>query len=142
MINLKGEVTLFRYKYSEYLNTCIIKGMVEIYDIVNITSQNLYHMPYQPETHITPRVAGPRGDIGFSGWYGMWCIFQHVIFSIYHIFRLKYRCFVYALSMIVPSLYHLPYVAPLDLYRIPYIVWVSSSMPAIYWLLFRSTSLS
>ena len=30
-INLKGEVTLFRYKYSEYLNTCIIKGMVEIY---------------------------------------------------------------------------------------------------------------
>jgi hypothetical protein len=31
VINLKGEVTLFRYKYSEYLNTCIIKGIVEIY---------------------------------------------------------------------------------------------------------------
>ena len=30
---------------------------------------------------------------------------------IYHIFRLKYRCFVYALSMIVPSLYRLPYIA-------------------------------
>ena len=29
--------------------------------------------------------------------------------------------------MIVPSLYRLPYIAPLDLYRIPYIVWVSSS---------------
>jgi hypothetical protein len=27
--------------------------------------------------------------------------------SLYHIFRLKYRCFVYALSMIVPSLYRL-----------------------------------
>jgi len=35
----------------------------------------------------------------------MWYRFWHVIFSIYHIFRLKYRCFVYALSMIVPSLY-------------------------------------
>ena len=61
---------------------------------------------------------------------------------IYHIFRLKYRCFVYALSMIVPSLYRLPYIAPLDLYRIPYIVWVSSSKTALYWSFFRSTSLS
>jgi hypothetical protein len=34
--------------------------------------QNLYHMPY-----------GPWGDIGFSGWYGMWYRFWHVIFSIY-----------------------------------------------------------
>ena len=52
MINLKGEVTLLRSKYSEYLNTCtcIIKGMVEIYDIMNITCRNLYHMPYQPST--------------------------------------------------------------------------------------------
>ena len=33
----------------------------------------------------------------------------------------------YTISIIVPSLYRLPYVAPLDLYRIPYIVWVSSS---------------
>ena len=69
MINLKGEVTLLRYKYSEYLNTCtcIIKGMVEIYDIMNITCQNLYHMPHQPSTYITPRAGDPRGDIGFSG---------------------------------------------------------------------------
>ena len=46
--------------------------------------------------------------------------------------RLKYRCFVYALSMIVPTLYRLPciaypIIAPLDLYSIPYFVWVSSS---------------
>jgi hypothetical protein len=33
-------------------NTCIIKGMVEIYDIMNITCQNLYHLPYQPSTYI------------------------------------------------------------------------------------------
>ena len=52
MINFKGEVTLFRKKYSEYLNTCIIKSMVEIYDIMNITCQNLYHTPYQPSTYI------------------------------------------------------------------------------------------
>jgi hypothetical protein len=63
MVNLKGEV----WRYSEYLNTCIIKGMVEIYDIMNITCQNLYHMPHQPSTYITPRVGGPWGDIGFSG---------------------------------------------------------------------------
>ena len=31
--------------------------------------------------------------------------------ELYHIFRLKYRCFVYALSMIVPSLYRLTYTA-------------------------------
>ena len=30
-----------------------------------------------------------------------------VYICIYHIFRFKYSCFVYALSMIVPSLYHL-----------------------------------
>ena len=53
------------------LNTCISKGMVEIYDIMNITCQNLYHMPYQPSTYITPRAGGPWGDIGFPGWYGM-----------------------------------------------------------------------
>jgi hypothetical protein len=41
--------------------------MVEIYDIMNITCQNLYHMPYQPSTYITPRAGGPWGDIGFSG---------------------------------------------------------------------------
>jgi hypothetical protein len=57
--------------------------MVEIYDIMNITCQNLYHMPYQPSTYITPRAGSPRGDIGFSGWYGMWYRFWHVIFSIY-----------------------------------------------------------
>jgi hypothetical protein len=33
--------------------------MVEIYDIMNITCQNLYHMPYQPENPISP-----EGDIG------------------------------------------------------------------------------
>jgi hypothetical protein len=27
-------------------------GMVEIYDIMNITCQNLYHIPYQPPTYI------------------------------------------------------------------------------------------
>ena len=52
-------------------NTCIIKGMDEIYDIINITCQNLYHMPYQPSTYITPPAGGPWGDIGFPGWYGM-----------------------------------------------------------------------
>jgi hypothetical protein len=41
--------------------------MVEIYDMMNITYQNLYHMPYQPSTNITPRAGGPWGDIGFSG---------------------------------------------------------------------------
>jgi hypothetical protein len=55
--------------------------------------------------------------------------------ELYHIFRLKYRCFVYALSMIVPSLYRLTYIAPLDLYRIPYIVWLSSSKAAVSALL-------
>ena len=34
--------------------------------------------------------------------------------------------------MIVLSLYYLPYIAPLDIYRIPYIVWVSSSKAALY----------
>ena len=42
--------------------------------------------------------------------------------EIYHIFRLKYRCFVYALSMIVPSLYHFYPISHI-LYRIPYIVY-------------------
>jgi hypothetical protein len=54
--------------------------MVKIYDIMNITCQNLHHMPYQPSTYIYP-----RGDIGFLGWYSMWYRFWHVIFSIYHI---------------------------------------------------------
>ena len=66
MINLKGEVALFREKYSEFLNTCIIKGMVEIYDIMHITCQNLYHMPYQPSTYITPLAGDPWGEIGLS----------------------------------------------------------------------------
>jgi hypothetical protein len=43
------------------------KGMVEIYDIMSITCQNLYHMPYQPSTYNTPQAVGSRGDIGFSG---------------------------------------------------------------------------
>jgi len=60
--------------------------MVEIYDIMNITCQNLYHMPYQSSTYITPRAGGPWGDIGFSGWYGMWYRYWHVIFSIYAYF--------------------------------------------------------
>ena len=34
---------------------------------MNITCQNLYHMPYQPSTYITPRAGGPWGDIEFSG---------------------------------------------------------------------------
>ena len=38
--------------------------MVEIYDIMNITCQNLYHMPYQPSTYITPRDGDPWDDIG------------------------------------------------------------------------------
>jgi hypothetical protein len=38
--------------------------------------------------------------------------------TLYHIFRLKYRCFVYALSMIVPRLYRL-YPISHTLYRIP-----------------------
>jgi hypothetical protein len=66
-INLKGEVTLFRQKYSEYQNTCIIKGMVEIYDIMNFTCQNLYHMSYQHSPYITPRAGGPWGDINILG---------------------------------------------------------------------------
>jgi hypothetical protein len=37
-------------------------GMVEIYDIMNITCQNLCHMPYQ-----THRAGGPWGDIEFLG---------------------------------------------------------------------------
>ena len=41
---------------------------------------------------------------------------------IYHIFRLKYRCFVYALSMTVPSLYRL-YPTSHTLYRMSYIVY-------------------
>ena len=45
------------------------------------------------------------------------------MFWIIDIFRLQYM--QYALSMIVPNLYRLPYIA--TLYRIPYIVWVSSS---------------
>ena len=54
-------------KSFKFLNTCIIKGMVEIYDIMSITCQNLYHMPYQPSTYNTPQAVGSRGDIGFSG---------------------------------------------------------------------------
>jgi hypothetical protein len=35
-----------------------------IHYILNITCQNLYHMPYQPENPISPpRATGPRGDI-------------------------------------------------------------------------------
>ena len=67
MINLNGEVTLFRQKYSEYLNTCSIKGMVEIYDIMNITCENPYNMPDQHSTYITPPTGGPWDDKGFSG---------------------------------------------------------------------------
>ena len=43
-----------------------MEGMVEIYDIMNIACQNLYHMPYQPSTYITPRAGGPWRDIEFS----------------------------------------------------------------------------
>jgi hypothetical protein len=42
-------------------------GMVKIYDIMNITCQNLSHMPYQSSTYITPQAGVPSGDIGFSG---------------------------------------------------------------------------
>jgi hypothetical protein len=63
MINFKGEVTLFRLKYSEYLNTCIIKGMVEIYDIMNIRCQNLYR---------------PSGRWPL-GWYMVFGLIRHVI---------------------------------------------------------------
>ena len=35
--------TLFRQKYNEYLNICIIKGMVEIYVIQNLTC-NIQHI--------------------------------------------------------------------------------------------------
>ena len=63
-----------------------------IYDILNITCQNLYHMLYQLENPISP--LGPWGDIGFSGWYGMSYRFWHVIFSIYHPALTKYHCFV------------------------------------------------
>ena len=73
--------------------------MVEIYDIMDITCQNLYHMQYQPLTYITPRAVGPWGDIGFSGWYSMWYRFGHVIFSIYQSFVYfdisLYQSFVY-----------------------------------------------
>ena len=37
--------------------------------------------------------------------------------TLYHIFRLKYRCFVYALSMIVPNLYRTPRPISHTLYR-------------------------
>ena len=40
------------------------------------------------------------------------------IINVYHIFRLKYRCFAYALSMIDPSLYR-SYPITHTLYRIP-----------------------
>ena len=68
----------------------------------------------------------PISSLGPKGWYWFLGMIRHmirilpcIILYVYHIFRLKYRCFVYALSMIVPSLYRLPYIAPLDLYRIP-----------------------
>ena len=52
----------------------------------------------------------------------IYCIHLSHNITIYHIFRLKYRCFVHALSMIVPSLYRL-YPISHTLYRIPYIVY-------------------
>jgi hypothetical protein len=57
--------------------------ILKFFGYTNITCENLYHMPYQPSTYITPRAGGPWGDIGFSGWYGMWYKSWHVIFSIY-----------------------------------------------------------
>jgi hypothetical protein len=46
----------------------------------------------------------------------------------YYILRLKYRCFVYALSMIFPSLYRLYPISHI-LYRIPYIVYPIIAYP-------------
>ena len=48
-----------------------------------------------------------------------------------HIFRLKYRCSVYVLSMIVPSLYR-SYPISHTLYRIPYIVYPISYTYIVY----------
>ena len=50
------------------------------------TWQNPYHMPYHslPISSLGPK--GPLDDIGFSGWYGIWYGFCHVIFSIYILF--------------------------------------------------------
>ena len=51
-----------------------------------------------------------------------WLFQAYIVNTLYHIIRLKYRCFVYALSMIVPSLYRV-YPISHTLYRIPYIVY-------------------
>ena len=58
-------------------------SMVKLYDIMNKTCLDLYHLLYQPLTCITTRAGGPWSDIGVSGWYSMWYRFWHVMFSIY-----------------------------------------------------------
>ena len=40
---------------------------IQIYNKNNNTTRNLYHTPYQPTTNISPRVYGPRADIGITG---------------------------------------------------------------------------
>ena len=44
-------------------------------------SKSVSHAVSTPEPYITPRAT--RGNIGFSGWYGMWYRFWHVIFSMH-----------------------------------------------------------
>jgi hypothetical protein len=41
-----------------------------------------YQMPYQPSTHISPRVFGPCANMGVSGWYDMWYEKWHIIMYI------------------------------------------------------------
>jgi hypothetical protein len=46
-------------------------------------SKYVSHAVSTREPYITP--GGPRGDIGFSGWYGMWYRFWHVMFIMSYI---------------------------------------------------------
>ena len=43
-----------------------------------------YNEHYMSKSTYILYTGGPWGDIGFSGWYGMWYRFWHLIFSIYY----------------------------------------------------------
>jgi hypothetical protein len=89
-------------------------------------SKSVLHAVSTREPYITPRATGICYVMFIISYISTIPLIIHVFYEnfeiFYHICRLKYRCFVYALSMIVPSLYRL-YPISHTLYHIPYIVY-------------------
>ena len=87
--------------------------MVKIYDIMNITCQNLYHMPYQPSTYITPRAGGPWGDIRVLGL--IWHVIQILTCNIQYIYMISNNI-MYDMGVTWGvKLFYVPYVAHISL---------------------------